>query len=646
MSRPDLNVTFADGPNAAGIQQNACVLCGDCCLGCNYGAKNTVLMNYLPDAHAHGAQIFTEVAVRSVQRWQDTWRVVFDVLGAGRGRYGTAPSQFITADVVVLAAGTLGSTEILLRSGDQGLKMSERLGYGFSGNGDVLALAYDTSRQIRGVGLGRRVPRKHTAVGPTITGMIDLREEQPDRSKALIIEDGAIPGALAAILPAALYAASFGSPGGHGASSARRLREFAEIPLGSYHGPVDRTLTYLVMSTDDSGGRLGLENDRIQVTWPEVAEQPVFARDNRILTMATEALHGTPVPDPLWAWTNGRSLITVHPLGGCVVADEAASGVVDHTGRVFTGDGEGVYEGLYVADGSVIPVALDANPLLTIAAIAERTAEIMIRERGWGAGADNARPAPPTWAAPPSSRAPPSSAVRLATEVPLARAAPPQPLDVRSLEPRAAVAGLAERGHRERGRGRAGKLQRDDLMVDGVVVAGIDAPAVRAVVQRRVQGPGREVVDDDAQRPAVRAPVEQAAVEPRRRVGAARFDRAGDAPVRGARRPVRGGEVGQAAETRDPQRRPAQDVLQPVQVVAGLGHQHRGWVRRPRRRWSVLGGAGPTGRTRCRAGLPDDDQGYGCHRSDLPPVCLRRIALLQWPSNSRLCSNSWHGSNT
>ena len=140
----------------------------------------------------------------------------------------------------------------------------------------------------------------------------------------------------------------------------------------------------------------------------------------------------------------------------------------------------------------------------------------------------------------------------------------------------AAMPGLAERGHREGGRGRAGKLQRDDLMVDGVVVAGVDAPAVRAVVQRRVQGFGREVVDDDAQRPAVRAPVEQAAVEPRRRVGAARFDGAGDAPVRGARRAVRGGEVGQAAEARDPQRRPAQDVLQPVQVVAGLGHQHGG----------------------------------------------------------------------
>jgi cholesterol oxidase len=62
------------------------------------------------------------VAVQSVQRWQRKWRVVFDVLGAGRDRYHAAPSQFITADVVVLAAGALGSTEILLRSRDHGLK--------------------------------------------------------------------------------------------------------------------------------------------------------------------------------------------------------------------------------------------------------------------------------------------------------------------------------------------------------------------------------------------------------------------------------------------------------------------------------------------------------------------------------------------
>ena len=102
---PDINVTFTDGPNAVGVRQNACALCGDCCSGCNYGAKNTVLMNYLPDAHWHGAHIFTEVA-RAVGRsaCDGKWRVAYDVLGEGRA-VARRPSRFVLADVVVLAAG-------------------------------------------------------------------------------------------------------------------------------------------------------------------------------------------------------------------------------------------------------------------------------------------------------------------------------------------------------------------------------------------------------------------------------------------------------------------------------------------------------------------------------------------------------------
>jgi cholesterol oxidase len=386
VTRPDINVTFVTGPNAAGVDQSACLLCGDCCSGCNHGAKNTVLMNYLPDADAHGAHIFTEVAVRSVHRWQGKWRVDYDVLDGGRERYADAPTQFLTADVVVLAAGTLGSTEILLRSRGLGLPVSDQLGHGFSGNGDVLAFAYDTDGSVRGVGLGDRAPNADNAVGPTITGLIDLRSPHADRHKALIIEDGAIPGALAALLPVAMSAAHHGSLGEKAVSMARRLREVAAIPLGAYRGPVDRTLTYLVMSTDDSGGQIVLDDDRVQVVWPGVGEQLVFAHDNRILDMATSVLHGIATPDPLWAWRNGRSAITVHPLGGCVMADAPAGGVVDDKGRVFDPDDGGVHEGLYVCDGSVIPVALDANPLLTIAGLAERTAAIMIEERKWGTG--------------------------------------------------------------------------------------------------------------------------------------------------------------------------------------------------------------------------------------------------------------------
>jgi cholesterol oxidase len=391
VTRPDINVTFVDGPNAAGVRQNACALCGDCCSGCNYGAKNTVLMNYLPDAHWHGAHIFTEVAVRSVQRCEGKWRVSYDVLGDERA----SSAGSVLADVVVLAAGTLGSTEILLRSRELGLPLSDRLGYGFSGNGDVLAFGYDTDGPVRGVGLGERLPREDTLVGPTITGLIDLRGPSVDKQDALIIEEGSIPGALAAMLPLAMNVAAREDLDEKTASVARRLRELAEVPLGSYCGPVDRTLTYLVMSTDDAGGRIVLENDRVNVVWPGVAEQPVFARDNQTLAAATRALQGTETPDPLWVWTADRSVVTVHPLGGCVMADDGASGVVDHAGRVFDPVSGGLHDGLYVCDGSVIPVALDANPLLTISAIAERTAALMIEERGWTTVQPTSPEAPP-----------------------------------------------------------------------------------------------------------------------------------------------------------------------------------------------------------------------------------------------------------
>jgi cholesterol oxidase len=61
-------------------------------------------------------------------------------------------------------------------------------------------------------------------------------------------------------------------------------------------------------------------------------------------------------------------LVTVHPLGGCPMGTSARDGVVDSHGNVFGADG------LYVADGSIMPGPVGANPSLTIAAMAERIA--------------------------------------------------------------------------------------------------------------------------------------------------------------------------------------------------------------------------------------------------------------------------------
>jgi len=64
--------------------------------------------------------------------------------------------------------------------------------------------------------------------------------------------------------------------------------------------------------------------------------------------------------------------MTVHPLGGCPMGTGPHDGVVDAVGRVFGADG------LYVADGSIMPGPVGANPSLTIAAVAERIAAGMV----------------------------------------------------------------------------------------------------------------------------------------------------------------------------------------------------------------------------------------------------------------------------
>src|SRR5262245_44209949 len=57
-------VGFEATVNPAGVAQPACTRCGDCCGGCNIGAKNTVALTYLPDAVRHGAEIFTHTQAR------------------------------------------------------------------------------------------------------------------------------------------------------------------------------------------------------------------------------------------------------------------------------------------------------------------------------------------------------------------------------------------------------------------------------------------------------------------------------------------------------------------------------------------------------------------------------------------------------
>lgn len=406
--RLPINVTFEDRVNYAGVQQQKCVNCGDCVTGCNYSAKNTVLMNYLPDAKNYGAEIFTQASVRYVEPKSDKWVVHFDLLGEDREKF-KAPNLFVSADIVVLAAGALGSTEILLRSRQQGLAVSRALGKHFSGNGDVLGFAYNTEHVINGIGYGHRQPEHQEPVGPCITGIIDLRE-RPDLNAGMVIEEGSIPGALAAAMPAA-FAAVAGSEKALGAASSpgtnpivkkikATARELESITLGAYKGAVHNTQTYLVMTHDGSSGEMYLEDDRLRIKWPGVGDEPIFQNAKQNLQAASGALDGTFLSNPIWSEFLRHELITVHPLGGCVMADSVANGVVNERGQVFDTAGDtSVHRGLYVSDGAVIPRSLGVNPLLTISALAERCCSLMARDYNCTIDYGN-KPIPPVTAKP------------------------------------------------------------------------------------------------------------------------------------------------------------------------------------------------------------------------------------------------------
>ena len=412
--RPPIAVNFVDQVNPFGVTQPRCNLCGDCTSGCNAGAKNTTRMNYLPDAHNHGAQIFTGARVSHVERDGARWRVFFDAVALRRAdgspAQGTAERRSVTADVVVLGAGALGSTEILLRSKANGLPLSDRLGQRFSGNGDVLALGYNSywqsetdaggqavQRNINGVGTGRNDVAPANLPGPCITGVIDMRQT-PEVGDGLVIEEGVLPGALAPMLTPALFFADamLGGEFAYGASQAKPrlldaqvLGEAVQNDPGSltglaYSGAVARTQTYLVMSVDDAAGRLHLENDRLRIDWPKAGDSATIAKDEAWLRAANDAIQGQFVANPLSADSLGRKLITVHPLGGCGMGDSAREGAVNHQGQVFSGtEGDAVHEGLYVCDGAVLPGAAGVNPLLTITALAERACQNLCDARGW-----------------------------------------------------------------------------------------------------------------------------------------------------------------------------------------------------------------------------------------------------------------------
>jgi cholesterol oxidase len=367
--------------NRYGALQTSCVYCAECDIGCNYHAKNTLDLNYLFVAeHRYGAVIRTEhlvlkiVPVNAERGDEPTadgthgYRVYYRDLAGSTPEVCTAFAKH-----VVLSAGTLGSTEMLLRCKEHFRtlpRISDKLGRGFSGNGDFLSFL-----------LGSKVAADPN-YGPVITQRTDYNLfANFDRDRAFMLQDASYGNILA-------WFAEGAKPGFLRLSSLRRFfyhlysRWTSGKSLGTFGWALDdllsddisfRSCVLLCMGLDKSNGVMTLNDDhQLSIDWPYKDSMPLYRSILESGKQFARSVHASvSTPLPTWDWP-GRNNVTVHPLGGCTLADDASAGVTSAAPETF-GQVFG-YKNLYVADGAIVPTAVGANPTATISALSELVA--------------------------------------------------------------------------------------------------------------------------------------------------------------------------------------------------------------------------------------------------------------------------------
>ena len=371
---PDLvPIAVYTGPDRAnphsGIPQTACNYQGNCMLGCDLHAKNTLDLNYIPLAEKHGAEIYPLHQVDKIEPVANSYKVHFE-------RLDQSESGSIIGKKIVVSAGTLGSTEILLRCKNVHRTLpniSPALGRQFSTNGDfILAGTLDADRDI------------DPSQGPSITAGVDFST----KNNRIYIQDLGFPNPFMWFLQASVPSHSrlrnllnvvktyILATLGFSIESSRIGSEIQEVLTSGF---VSRFLPYLGMGTDAADGRLKLRDGWIDIDWNPRNSMQMFKELERALKELSRAINGRYITSILWKWPH-RRILTAHPLGGCIMGDDKGTGVVNEYGEVWG------YPNLYVADGSIIPTALAVNPSMTISALAERIAFHIIHGREMESG--------------------------------------------------------------------------------------------------------------------------------------------------------------------------------------------------------------------------------------------------------------------
>ena len=372
-------------PNIHGRIRYTCRLCGECDIGCNYGSKNTLDYTYLSIAHRLGAEIRTLCEVRSFEPIEGGYAIhyVQHDLGNEGQKLAThdptvLPIQTITADRLILSAGTFGSTYLLLKNRSAFPHLSNLLGTRFSGNGDLINFAFRCSDTSRGIRVPRIIDGSH---GPVITSSIRFADHlDGGEGRGFYIQDAGYPEFVNWMLQV------FDSPSAinQALHTAKHLidewlHRDLQTDLSGYVSDLFGTcelssglLPLLGMGRDIPNGKMTLQDNMLYLDWVKDASTPYLKRLREKMIAISDALGAEFVDDPLWYFSR---VVSAHPLGGNPMGRDISEGVVNSYGEVFN------YPGFYIADGSIMPGPVGANPSLTIAALADRFADRIIENR-------------------------------------------------------------------------------------------------------------------------------------------------------------------------------------------------------------------------------------------------------------------------
>jgi cholesterol oxidase len=346
------------------VSWDRCKLVAECEFGCPHGAKNSVDLTYLTRAEALGAAVRPHSLAVGVEPRGEGYAVRYRDVVSGA-------DATVEGRRVVLAAGTLGTNELLLRCRDETRALpnvSPRLGHGYSGNGDFLGSIFDADVDLD--------PFR----GPDVTTVVSYFDgERPGFTMAAPTFNRPVMAELTSLgqirHPGPRWLGNLLWPAfGRAVPWVMRrglLSKPARIPGERPRDP-DRTTFLFAIGQDDAGGRMRMRRGALDVEWD-------YERDNAALIermgVAMEEMGreygGTFAP--LFVWQLFRRITTVHSLGGCHLSESPESGVVAPDGEVHG------HPGLFVADGSVVPTSIGFHPVMTISALAERTAEQVVR---------------------------------------------------------------------------------------------------------------------------------------------------------------------------------------------------------------------------------------------------------------------------